>query len=117
MSLNIYEFFLSNQNADKVRTVDIKTIILVHENKKKKWFFATKQKTELRMHGDFHGPPNSISYIPAGINVKSAIRFSIALITESWPLIKNVPELVRTLITHKQECDSSSFWKLKNKED
>lgn len=40
-------------------------------------------------------------YIPTGIKVKSAILFSMVLITLSRPLARNVPELVRTLCTIK----------------
>ena len=40
---------------------------------------------------------NSSILIPTGINVKSAIRFSMSLMILSRPLLKNIPELVRTL--------------------
>ena len=40
-------------------------------------------------------------YVPTGMNVKSAILFSIALMILSRPLGRNVPELVRTLKTTK----------------
>lgn len=44
------------------------------------------QKTQVHCH------------IPTGKNVKSDILFSIALMTLSRPLWRNMPELVRTLL-------------------
>ena len=38
-----------------------------------------------------------LNLIPTGMNVKSAILFSISLTILSCPLLRNIPELVRTL--------------------
>lgn len=35
--------------------------------------------------------------LPTGMKVKSASLFSMSLIILSWPLLRNIPELVRTL--------------------
>lgn len=48
--------------------------------------------------GPYHASCNNQSkHIPAGMKVKSAILFSMFLIILSRPLLRNIPELVRTL--------------------
>lgn len=42
--------------------------------------------------------------VPTGMKVKSAILFSMSLMILSRPLLKNIPELVRTLQIRDVKC-------------
>ena len=48
-----------------------------------------------------------LNYLPMGMNVKSAILFSMFLMILSCPLFRNIPELVRTLWTW--HCTEKSY--------
>ena len=61
------------------------------------FFFLSKNKLVNRKTNLYVYIGMILSLIPAGIKEKSAILFSTSLTSLSRPLLKNIPELVRTL--------------------